>query len=351
MKPILRIIAPVVLLTALAACSGGQPATSEVEPAAGATSETRIPAQAGPPGTPAEGATATTATRSFTDAAGRTVEIPVALRRIVALNDSNGGAQILALGGPLVGMTTRNGALELADRYELSGVEPVGDYNAPNLERIAALQPDLIVSYTFRGEVYDEPAFVEQLEVIAPVVLMETGADVETVMAGFADLLNAEAELNELRSAYEARVAEVRALLPESPDEITISVIQMQDDNQINTFGRGWFAFGEVFEDIGFTSYPENQAGGPAVETCCLDSQSLETLPEFDGDIIFYYVAGPNNDYSDHPLFQQLKAVQAGQAFEWDDDWWGNSYDTLHEVLDDLETWFSSTEIDPDVYP
>jgi len=291
------------------------------------------------------------ATRTFVDGAGRTVEIPADPQRIVALNDSNGGAQILALGGSLVGMTTRNGSLELADRYDLTGVQEVGDYNAPNLEKIAALQPDLIVSYTFGGDIYLEPGVMDQLESIAPLVFMETGASVAAVMAGFAELIGAESELEALRSAYEARLAEVRALLPEDLGEVTISVIQMQDNNQINSFGRGWFSFGEVFADLGFTAYPPNQAGGPAVESCCLDSQSLETLPEFDGDVIFYYATGPDNDYSDRPLFQQLKAVQAGQAFEWTDDWWGNSYDTLHEVLDDLERWFSSTQIDPEVYP
>ncbi|MCG8352299.1 MAG: ABC transporter substrate-binding protein, partial [Chloroflexales bacterium] len=294
---------------------------------------------------------ARSATRSFTDAAGRSMEIPTNPQRIVVLNDSNGGAQILALGGNLAGMTTRNGTLELADRYNLSGVAEVGDYNAPNLEQIAALNPDLIVNYTYQGEIYDEPDFTAKLEAIAPVVYMETGASVAEVMAGFADLLGAGTELDAMRSAYEARLAEVRTLLPENLDDVTISVIQMQDNNQINTFGRGWFSFGEVFEDLSFTSYPANQASGPAVETCCLDSQSLETLPEFDGDVIFYYVAGPNNDYSGNPLFQNLNAVKADQAFEWNDDWWGNSYDTLGEILTDLEQWFSTTEIDPAVYP
>lgn len=291
------------------------------------------------------------ATRIFTDGVGRTVEIPVNPQRIVILNDSNGGAQTLSLGVTPVGMTTRNGALELADRYDLSGVTEIGDYNAPNLEAILALEPDLIIGYTFGGDLYYEPSEIEAYEQIAPFVIMETGASVEEVMRGFADLLNAEEEFEALRAHYEVRVAEVRALLPENLEDITISVIQMQDDGLINTFGRGWFSFGEVFEDIGFTSYPPNQAEGQAVETCYPDSQSLETVREFDGDIVFYYATAPANDYSENPLFQQLKAVQAGQAFEWTDDWWGNSYDTLYNILDDLETWFSGTTIDASVYP
>jgi iron complex transport system substrate-binding protein len=291
------------------------------------------------------------ATRAFTDSVGRSVQIPATPQRIVALNDSNGGVQVLSLGVKLVGLTTRNGESPLAKRYDLSGVEAVGDYNSPNLEKIAALKPDLIVGYAFRGQpAQKETSLVQRLEEIAPTVFMDTGGKVDAVMTGFATLLGVEARLDEQRAAYRARIATMKEKIGPDIDNITVSVIQMQDDGRINTFGKGWFAFGEVLQDIGFTSFPANQATGVAVETCCLPSVSLEELPEFDGDIILYYKTRPTNDYTTQPLFQQLKAVKAGQILEWDSRWWGNTYDTLTIVLDDLERFFSQKKIDPNVY-
>jgi ABC-type Fe3+-hydroxamate transport system substrate-binding protein len=170
-------------------------------------------------------------------------------------------------------------------------------------------------------------------------------------MAGFAALLGVEGRLDEQRAAYRARIAKLKGLVGPEIDKITVSIIQMQDDSRINTFGKGWYSFGEVLQDTGFTSFPANQAAGVALERGTLPSVSLEKLPEFDGDIILYYKTRPTNDYTTQPLFQQLKAVKAGQILEWDSRWWGNTYDTLTIVLDDLERFFSSKKVDPAVYP
>lgn len=292
---------------------------------------------------------ASDAVRMFTDGVGRDVEIPVNPQRIVVLHDSNGPAQILSLGVKPVGMATRDGVFHLADQYDLSGVEGIGDYGLMSMETILALEPDLIIGYTFGGQLFYEPSEIESYESIAPFVIMETATSVEDVMAGFGDLLDEQAEVEAQRNRYLRRIAQVRSHLPENLDDIRISVISMAPDNQIYTFGRGWFSSGEVFEDIGFSSYPDNQSSGAAVEQGWLPYVSIEAFSDFDGDVVFYDPWG--NDYSDHPLFLGLKAVQAGQAFEWDEDWWGSSYDGLSIILDDLERWFTEIEIDPDVYP
>lgn len=290
-------------------------------------------------------------TRPFTDGAGRTVAVPAEPERVVILNDSNGGAQALELGVAPVGMTTRGGEFELADRYDLGDVAGVGDYNAPDLEAIAALRPDLIVGYAFRGETFEDPARIAAHERVAPLALMETGASVEAVMAGFADLLGREARLDALRARDAERPAEVRALLGDGLEDLTVSVIQMEEGEAVSAFGRGWFAFGEALEDLGIAGRPPNQAEDQAVETCRLDARSLETLPEFDADVVLHHVAAPGADASDTALFGSLRAARAGQAFAWDDDWWGNTYATRMNVLDDLARWFAETPPRDDVHP
>ncbi len=47
--------------------------------------------------------------RSFTDDLGRTIDVPAQPRRIVALQEFGPGEAVLALGGPLVGLTIWEG--------------------------------------------------------------------------------------------------------------------------------------------------------------------------------------------------------------------------------------------------
>lgn len=115
------------------------------------------------------------ATRTFVDGLGRSIQVPDRPQRIVALNDGNGGAQILSLGLPLVGLTTRGGVLDpanvgMAGSDVLVGVTPVGDYAEPDVEAIATLRPDLIVAYSLERADGIEVAFLDDAD-------RPTGAD------------------------------------------------------------------------------------------------------------------------------------------------------------------------------
>jgi len=200
------------------------------------------------------------------------------------------------------------------------------------------------------GEPTVDRATAEQLERIAPTVFIHSFREVEEAMADFSDLLGVEAELDRQQADYESRVAELRGDLEPKLDELTVSVIQFEGEQNIGTFGEGWFPFGEAMEDVGIRR-PENQATGEAVETCCI-SVSPERFPEFDADVVLYYTPpGTGHDHTDHPLFRELDAVQAGQAYEWDDDWWGNTYDSLDIVLDDLNRFLVQNGVDSSVHP
>lgn len=100
-------------------------------------------------------------TRVFTDMNGAK-DIPVAPERIFSISATT---PLLALG------VTPSGGLqyELEQDYYLrpytDEIEVAGDY-PPNMEAIAALQPDLIIASSFVA-----PDIVEQLEKIAPTVL------------------------------------------------------------------------------------------------------------------------------------------------------------------------------------
>lgn len=80
--------------------------------------------------------------RSYKDAVDRTVDIPVAPKRIIAHYYA---AEMHALGVPIVGTNFINAELALTNE-QLQGVEDVGgDGLVPNLEKTLTLQPDLII--------------------------------------------------------------------------------------------------------------------------------------------------------------------------------------------------------------
>lgn len=80
-------------------------------------------------------------------------EIPVAPRRVVSL-DSNAALQVgLELGAPLVASETLDGPVSVPGYLPAPppGFESLG-FNQPNLERLAALRPDLIIGNRQRVE-------------------------------------------------------------------------------------------------------------------------------------------------------------------------------------------------------
>ncbi len=101
------------------------------------------------------------------------------------------GARDLVVACLLLGFPTRGGKFgpEITARYELEGVTDVGEVYEPNVEAIAALQPDLIIGEGYAGDGMN--AFVptgveEQLQQIAPTVYIDVFRPVEDVMADFA---------------------------------------------------------------------------------------------------------------------------------------------------------------------
>jgi iron complex transport system substrate-binding protein len=109
------------------------------------------------------------ATRSVTDLAGRRVDIPADPRRVVALDPNRVITDLVALGVVPVGATTNatNPGAGFAETLgpEAGGMAAVGTTGSADLERVAALAPDLI----FHATDYQEIP-VDRLAAIAPVI-------------------------------------------------------------------------------------------------------------------------------------------------------------------------------------
>ncbi len=98
------------------------------------------------------------------------------------------------------------------------GIENVGSIEQPNLEKIASLDPDLILSSELRHE-----AVYEQLSEIAPTVFTETtGVTWKENFKVHAEALGRTEEAGIVKKEYQARVDEFRRAMGENPPEVSV---------------------------------------------------------------------------------------------------------------------------------
>jgi iron complex transport system substrate-binding protein len=201
--------------------------------------------------------------------------------RIVALDSSYADA-VLLLEKELVGITTYPGYSEdlpdyLGDAREeyAADVVSVGDLTAPSLEKILALEPDLIVSAKIRHE-----SIYEQLSQIAPTIMSETtGATFKENVELLAEAVGEEELAAEKIGAYEAAAAEVGAAINATADNPTISVTRFLD-GPTRLYLKDSYS-GIVLDDAGLARPPAQDTTGFALEI------SEENIAQADADAIF----------------------------------------------------------------
>jgi len=276
--------------------------------------------------------------REITHAMGVT-QVPDAPQRVVILTNE-GTEALIDLGvTPLAAVRSIVGDPwypHIAEAME--GVTDVGDEDAPNLEAIAALEPDLIIGIKVRHEgIYD------QLSAIAPTVMSNVfeGEWMENYRL-YAEALGL-ADKGEARlAAFEARIAALRHALGERvADEI--SLVRFRGGGRTSIRAPNTFA-GDILTRIGFAR-PGAQAG-------LTDSPEIgkERIPEMDGDVIFYFTResgdgeglAAETEWTNDPLWLGLDAVKAGATHRVDDAVWNIAGGILaaHLVLDDIAAFY-----------
>ncbi|MGY1631768.1 ABC transporter substrate-binding protein [Geodermatophilus sp. SYSU D01186] len=280
-------------------------------------------------------ATATAQTRTVEHAAG-TTEIEGTPERVVVLDTGELDA-VLALGLAPVGAVRTSVSDELPAYIEDAGADPaeianVGTIAEPDLEAIAALTPDLILSNAVRHtEIYD------QLSAIAPTVFAEAiGETWKDNLRLAGEALGRSEEAEELLATHEERAAEVGALFGD-PAATEVSMVRFLDGTAVRLYGEGSF-IGAVLADVGFARPEVQRTGETFVEV------APEAISQADGDLLFHASYGEDGQtaagqITGGGLWAGLSAVQNGRAFEVDDDRWFLAIGPLGAslVLDDLE--------------
>ena len=304
MRPVPGLLAAALALS-LAACGSGPDAATGDGTAAPAASSTRTVETARGP-----------------------VEVPAEPERVVVL-DTGELDSAVALGVVPVGAVrapVQDGLLGyLAD--DLDGVELVGEIDEPDLERIAALDPDLILGSELRvGQVYD------QLSAIAPTVLTETVGVVwkENLLVHGA-ALGREEQAQELLDAYEARADEVGAAVD---DSTTVSVVRFVP-GEIRLYARASF-LGTVLQDVGAARPAPQDVDEFAVTV------SPEQVDKAAGDVVLVGTYGdPAETDRDAvlggPLWERTVAGSRVEQVSDDLFFLGIGVGAAQQVLDELE--------------
>ena len=279
------------------------------------------------------GAEASAGTRTVEHAMG-TTEVPADVERVVVLDTGELDA-VVSLGVTPVGAVTTDVSTSLVQYLEpeLADVEPVGTIGEPNLEAIAELRPDLILSNTVRHEdIYD------QLSAIAPTVMAPDVGDTwkETLLLA-GDALGETEQAEALLAEYEERAAAVGESVTEGdPAGLEVSVVRFLP-GQIRAYGEASF-IGTVLADAGFARPEQQQVDDTFVEV------SPEQLGGADADVVFTTVYGEPADtgvgeVTAGPVWANLAAVQRGDVHEVSDDTWmlGIGVTAAQLVLDDVE--------------
>ncbi|MFC9711040.1 ABC transporter substrate-binding protein [Paenibacillus sp. NPDC056933] len=246
------------------------------------------------------------ATRIYKSLSGD-VEIPAEPKRIVT---DMYVSDLLALGVKPVGAIQYY--LEnpfYADQVE--GIESIGDRGAVSLEKVIALDPDLIITYS------DQAEEIESYQKIAPTVVIPYGTftNVEDEIRGFGELMNkseeAEAWLKTYDEHIEAARAKVKAVI--KPEE-TFSILEVSDKSYYgygDNFGRGGQAVYRALELAPLEITKKELMGDTQWKEI-----SREVVGDYAGDHIFLTVGGNNKNYQGDSIWQSLPAVKNNQVYE-----------------------------------
>ncbi len=213
---------------------------------------------------------------------------------------------------------------------EVEGVEKVGTIEQPNIEAIAALEPDLILSSEIRHE-----AIYDQLSRIAPTVFTEeVGVTWKENFQKHAEALGMSDKAEQLQAEYDESVSSLQESLGD--DAPTVSVVRSVGD-EVRIYLKGNF-IGTILEDAGLER-PQPQDSKEFSETA-----TVERIPDLDADVMFLSRYGDDhrllNRLIDNRLWSRLDVVETDRVYEVPDDLWflGIGNFAARQIVEDLQT-------------
>lgn len=284
-------------------------------------------------------------TRTVEDANGRSVEVPVAPSRVVALDPNRVVSHLVELGVTPVGATANTVTVggEFSPLYgdEAEKIQSVGQVGSPSLEEISTLSPDLILHTVD----YDSLE-VDTLSEIAPTVQYDAAAfsfDLARGLRFVAGVVNRRERADGVIGNFDARMEELSAVLDLEGRTFSLPAVVM-DQPAFLLYGPQ-VPLGRIIERLGGTIVPERVDGEP-LEDFALDL-SLERANLIDADFVLLSryldkTGEADDNFSevvDSEVWGSVAAVERGDVAVFDVQLTTGSYGFigLEEVLDTLE--------------
>ncbi|MEV4876034.1 ABC transporter substrate-binding protein [Streptomyces cyaneofuscatus] len=267
------------------------------------------------------------------------VKVPAAPQRVVVLDTAELDS-VLTLGVKPVGAThadVDSGFLNYLPKDQVAGITDVGQMMTPNLEAIAGLKPDLILTSKIRhGDKYAE------LSKIAPTVMTEnTGYPWKENFQAHAEALNKQAEAKMVTDDYAKHVAGVTKALggKDKAAATEVNMVRFVEGADIRIYGKKNY-IATILADVGL--------GRPAITDQAKDGFSYDVSPEkidlADADAVFHSTYGDpkkskETQTTGSGLWKNMDAVKNGKVFAVDDQLWiqGIGYTAADKILEELK--------------
>ena len=211
------------------------------------------------------------------------------------------------------------------ESFDLDAIEQVGLRAEPDVEKIATLEPDLILSNDRADE-----ALLTQLRDITTVVTTNGGSELWKEDLGIlADAVGKREEADDLLAAYEKNASD---WADNRGNDAVVSLVRGRNDEYILT-GPSSLS-GSVVEDAGLTR-PDGQRFSDTAN----HDLSVENTDQLDADYLFYSFDGGAESLTDSASWRNLEVVKDGNAYAVDMDAWflNASLVAAQYILDDLK--------------
>ncbi len=255
----------------------------------------------------------TATTRTIEHTFGIT-EIPANPQRVIALGEEGMLADLLDAGiTPVASIVNLPEHLPaFINPEEVAGVELYSSSTNTSVERLAALEPDLIIGTAF----FIDQIGYETLSQMAPTIAVGGSDEVENYAQTLTALGLAEQAASDL-AAFDAAVAAARSQLGSGANA---SVVVIYPGESVAVLTDRPRTVPWLLRELGVTLHPDGSEEGLNVRTGRAFI-SLERLDLLSGDHLFLLqsdgVEGEAEsvaEISANPLWQQIPAVQAGKV-------------------------------------
>lgn len=316
------------ILSMLSACGAQEAATSSnVAPASAKEKSTAVESRAA-----SNAAADSSEVRTISTIHGD-IEIPAHPKRIVAEEylGSLIALDVIPVGAP--GLTIQNYYFKEA----LTDVADTGTYGKPSVEKVLALNPDLIIMGN--GENY------ELLSKIAPTIVIPYGElkNVQEELTYFGKLLGKDTEAKAWLEQYDQRIAAAKKKVDAAiPADASFSIME-DGEKKIWVYGDNFGRGGQpIYQALG------RKAPAPIADELMEKKWaeiSLELLDTYAGD---YIVLTSNRltieDLKSDPIWASLPAVQNNHVYIWPEErsWYYDPLAVLAQT-EELTTWLADS--------